>query len=154
METKQLEFRRPVPDLEQGLARFFQDLEASGDTAHFHPHPMTPAAAAERVRYRGKDVYYVVTTGERVIGYGMLRGWDQGYAVPSLGIALHPDARGLGLGRTLMLVMHSEAKRRGAAKIRLKVYPDNEAAVSLYRSLGYVYEEKLEAGQLVGYKTL
>jgi ribosomal protein S18 acetylase RimI-like enzyme len=52
-----------------------------------------------------------------------------------------------------MLYLHAEARRRGAPRIRLKVYPENTAAVELYRSLGYVFEAS-ERGQLVGFKTL
>jgi len=84
----------------------------------------------------------------------MLRGWDEGYAVPSLGIAVRAEAQGSGLGRLVMGYLHTEARRRGAPRIRLKVYPDNVRAVELYRSLGYEYRPELESGQLVGYKEL
>jgi hypothetical protein len=30
------------------------------------------------------------------VGYGLLRCWAEGFAVPSLGIAAHPDHRGRG----------------------------------------------------------
>ncbi len=150
---EQLEFRRPEPSLERGLAEFFAALVEAGDDEKFHPHPFTAAAAAERVRYQGKDVYCVAVEGERVLGYGMLRGWDEGYEVPSLGIAIHPSARGIGLGRALMLYLHTEARRRGAPRIRLKVYPENTVAVDLYRSLGYEFSA-VEQEQLVGFKSL
>lgn len=151
--AEQIEFRRPEKTLERGLAEFFAALVEAGDDERFHPHPFTPAAAAERVRYHGKDVYCVAIAGERVLGYGMLRGWDEGYEVPSLGIAIHPAARGLGLGRALMLYLHAEARRRGAPRIRLKVYPENTVAVELYRSLGYEFSA-VEQEQLVGFKSL
>jgi ribosomal-protein-alanine N-acetyltransferase len=148
----QLELRRPASDLEPALARFFAHLRDTGEEQRFHPHPFTAEAARERCAYRGADVYCVAVVGEVVLGYGMLRGWDDGWSVPSLGIAIHADARGLGLGRALMLYLHAEARRRGAERIRLKVYPDNAAAVTLYRSLGYEFGPELEQGQLVGYK--
>jgi len=46
----------------------------------------------------------------------MLRGWDEGYETPSLGIAVHPDARGLGLARTFMGFLHAAASFQGAAR--------------------------------------
>jgi ribosomal-protein-alanine N-acetyltransferase len=150
----QLELRRPGPGLEEALARFFAHLRETGEEARFHPHPMTPDAARERCAYQGADVYCVALAAGVVLGYGMLRGWDEGYDVPSLGIAVHADARGIGLGRALMLYLHAEAARRGAERIRLKVYPDNAVAVDLYRSLGYEFAPGLERGQLVGYKPL
>lgn len=150
----QLELVRPSPDLVEPLARFFAHLASSEDARHFHPHPFTNDAARARAGYRGLDVYCLAVADGEVLGYGMLRGWDEGYSVPSLGIALHASARGGGLARVLMLYLHAEAKRRGAERIRLKVYPDNAAAVALYRSLGYEFADALEGGQLVGYKRL
>jgi ribosomal protein S18 acetylase RimI-like enzyme len=84
-----------------------------------------------------------------MIAYGMLRGWDEGYDVPSLGIVVAPAFRGQGYGRSLMHFLHAAAKARGAPAIRLKVYPENSTAVALYQSLGYVFGAK-EGGQLVG----
>jgi [ribosomal protein S18]-alanine N-acetyltransferase len=150
----QLELRRPAPDIEEGLVAFFEHLERAGETRRFHPHSFDRAAARERCDYSGQDVYCVATLGTLVLGYGMLRGWDEGYAVPSLGIALREEARGTGLARTLMLYLHTEARFRGAKQVRLKVYPDNVRAVALYRSLGYEFGETLEHGQLVGIKHL
>ena len=150
----QLEFRRVGPDLERALADFFEHLRSTGEEARFHPHPFTPEAARERAVYAGRDVYCVATADGVVLAYGMLRGWDRGFAIPSLGIATHAAARGTGLGRALMLYLHAEARRRGARQIRLKVYPDNRAAVELYRTLGYVFAEEREQGQLVGLKDL
>lgn len=141
------------PDVQHALAEFFADLVAAGDEHAFHPHPFTPEAAAERAAYRGLDVYCVAVAGGRVLGYGMLRGWDEGFEVPSLGIAIHQAARGIGLGRAMMAYLHCEARRRDAARIRLKVYPDNAVAVALYRSLGYEFTGT-EDGQLVGFKAL
>lgn len=146
----QLEFRALVPELAPVLAEFFAHLETTGESRRFHPHPFTRESAEERARYRGSDVYVVAVAGIVVLGYGMLRGWDEGYAIPSLGIAIHASARGIGLGRALMLYLHAEARRRGALRIRLKVYPDNTAAVALYGSLGYEFGEQLDQGQLVG----
>ncbi len=154
IETGQLKVLRVGPGLESPLATFFDHLAATGEGERFHPHPFTRVEAEARCAHSGLDLYCVAVARGVVLGYGMLRGWDRGYEVPSLGIAVHADARGTGLGRTLMLHLHAEAQRRGAPRIRLKVYPDNTAAVNLYRSLGYEFEPSLEQGQLVGFKRL
>jgi len=147
-------FLQPGPGLEDPLADFFAHLAATGVGDRFHPHPFTRAEAEARCAHAGRDLYCVAVEAGVVLAYGMLRGWDEGYEVPSLGIAVHAGARGKGLGGALMLHLHEEARRRGAPRIRLKVYPDNAAAVQLYRSLGYVFEPALERGQLVGFKDL
>ena len=148
-----LEFRLLGPELEGALADFFAELEASGTAEYFHPHPFTAEEAKTLCHRQGEDLYYAAVAGGRVLGYGILRGWDEGYEVPSLGIAFRPGDRGIGLGKSFMVFLHVAARLRGAKRIRLKVYPENAAAVNIYKSLGYHFEE-VSAGQLVGYLDL
>lgn len=148
-----LECHRLGPRWAPGLGVLFQALREAGDEAEFHPHPLTAEEAVRRCAYDGQDLYYVLVDGEHVLAYAMLRGWDEGYTVPSLGIAVHPDERGKGLGMLLMRFLHAAAARRGAARIRLKVYPGNTAARRMYETLGYVFRSE-EAGQLVGHLDL
>jgi len=75
--------------------------------------------------------------GGRIIAYGMLRGWSEGYAIPSLGIAVLPECRRRGVARQLMHHLHEVAADRGAASVRLTVYRENRAASLLYESFGY-----------------
>lgn len=144
-----LECRSLSPEWKEPLSVFFCVLEQAGDDGHFHPHPLSAGEAERRVHYDGKDLYYVLVEGREVLAYGMLRGWDEGYEVPSLGIAVHPLVRGIGLGRAFMHFLHAAARRKGARKVRLKVHPDNVGAVKLYEDLGYAFQTR-EAGQIVG----
>lgn len=145
-----LEIRQIDQTLEKPLAVFFRHLRKSKDDRYFHPHPFTDAEARRYAQYSGKDMYYVLVDGCRVLGYGMLRGWDEGYEVPSLGIAIQPSARGQGLGKLLMRFLHAAARHRGAKRIRLKVYSENTVAVKLYQGLGYSFQSR-ESEQLVGF---
>lgn len=139
---------RAAPGWEQPLAEFLTALAAADEQQRFHPHPLTAEAAAAVCRGAGRDLYYLLVEGGAVLAYGMLRGWDEGFDVPSLGIAVHPEARGSGLGALLMRFLHAAAARRGAEAVRLRVQPDNTAAIELYRSLGYEFVGE-ERGQLV-----
>lgn len=158
-------FRPATPEDESGLAALFAALQAGGDGRFFHPHPLTPRAARRVCRHRGTtpggtaDEYHLaidardgVTPG-RVVGYGLLRGWAEGFAVPSLGIAVHPDRRGRGLARRFMAHLHEVAARRGADQVRLTVYRHNTPAVRLYESLGYEFRPHSPT-ELVGVLTL
>jgi len=144
-----MEVRRLSPEWVDALAEFFRALEQREGSRHFHPHPLTAHEALGRCHYRGNDLYYILVDGRRVLGYGMLRGWDEGYETPSLGIAIHPSERGRGLGKVFMHFLHAAAIRKGAKKVRLRVHPDNIAAIKLYEGLGYRFEGK-ENGQVVG----
>jgi ribosomal-protein-alanine N-acetyltransferase len=144
-----LEFRILRPILEPGLAALFAALIDRGDDRWFHPHALSAEEAARLCTYQGRDLYYAAAHDGAVLAYGLLRGWDEGYQVPSLGIAIHPDARGLGLARAFMAFLHSAASLKGASRVRLKVYPDNSPARRLYESLGYLLEPAAD-GQLLG----
>ena len=145
-------FRPAAPEDEAGLAALFFALAVAGDGRLFHPHPLTPEAARSACRHRletsisgGCDEYHVAIDAPHagdsgpVVGYGLLRGWADGFTVPSLGIAVHPAHRGRGIARRLMTHLHAVAARRGAERVRLKVYRDNTAARRLYESLGYEF---------------
>jgi ribosomal protein S18 acetylase RimI-like enzyme len=149
MTEAPLEFLRVSARHERPLARFFETLAQNGDERWFHPHPLSAAHAAALAVHAGRDLYYVATRADAVCAYGLLRGWDEGYTTPSLGIAVHPDARGCGLARAFMLFLHAAARLQGARRIRLKVYPANTAARQLYQSLGYRFEPTPDA-QLLG----
>jgi ribosomal-protein-alanine N-acetyltransferase len=124
------------------LASFFAELVAAGVADTFHPHPFTAQEAARICSYQGRDLYYALlgNTGE-VLAYGMLRGWDEGYQIPSLGIAVHPKATGRGIGELMMRFLHIAAIEEGAKEIILKVYKNNHFAVRLYERLGYNLED-------------
>jgi ribosomal protein S18 acetylase RimI-like enzyme len=145
-----LECRLLTPELAGALERFFAELRDAGDEADFHPHPLDATAARAVCSYAGADLHYGLVAGDDVLGYGLLRGWDAGFEIPSLGIAIAPSARGRGLGRLLLSFLHSAAALRGAEKVRLKVYERNEAALDLYRRAGYEFDGGLEDDQLVG----
>ena len=143
------------PGREQALARFFADLAAAGDDAFFHPHESDVASLRAIADQPGKDLYVVFVEGEDVRAYGLLRGWHEGYAVPSLGIAVHPAARGTGLGRLVMEYLEAMARHRGAPAIRLRVHEDNARAIALYERRGYAMQADAgDARLLVGMKSL
>lgn len=135
------------------ITRFFSDLKANRDDQTFHPHPFTRLAAEKIASQTGRDVYLLMVAASEVVGYGMLRGWDEGYAVPSLALAIAPSHRGCGLGRMFLEYLHEQASARGAQKVRLKTYPSNHRALSLYESSGYRFSGKKNE-QLVGFMDL
>jgi len=160
-----MQFRPVTPADEDGLANLFLALAGAGDEHLFHPHPLTHAAARTVCRHREgtgdgpHDEYHIVVApsgyggSETVVAYGMLRGWTEGYETPSLGVAVHPDHRGRGIARQLMEHLHCVAAARGAARVRLKVYRQNIAAIRLYESLAYEFKPFSET-ELLGFRTL
>lgn len=152
--------RHAIPGDEAGLAGLFAALTDAGDGSLFHPHPLTRGAADSICRHRTaeghRDEYHVaVDPGDdgAIVAYGLLRGWSEGFAVPSLGIAVHPAHRSRGIARRLMTHLHDVAAARGAARVRLKVYRHNLPAMRLYESLGYEFQPH-SATELLGFLAL
>ena len=133
------------PGHEAVVRRFFATVVLDTEAmAAFHPHPFTPEQASAIAHYNGRDHYAAMLIGEEMVAYGMLRGWDEGFEIPSLGIVVGASHRGLGLGRGMMDHLHAVARDRGAVAVRLKVYKTNAVAAGLYRRMGYVLSDHNE----------
>jgi ribosomal protein S18 acetylase RimI-like enzyme len=152
-ESSFLEIRRLTTDWKQSILVFFRALEETS-SADFQPHPFTDEAVERILHNTRRDLYYVMVEGTEVLGYGLLRGWDEGYEIPSLGIAIHPRIRSIGLGRVFMHFLAAAAKCRGAQKVRLRVMSRNTRARRLYESLGYEFGSEEDGGYRVGFLEL
>ena len=145
---------RPLgSDDAQPLGVLFTELREDPDSVHFHPHPFTTDEARRIAERRGiqDDLYFGAFLDGRLIGYGMLRGWDEGYAIPSFGVAVGTNYRGLGVGRLLLRCAIAMARKRGAQTMILKVHPENSSAKHLYESEGFNFDPApVAGGQLKG----
>ena len=118
-------------------AAALEGLFARIDTTHFRPHDMTGTGAMAVAAHQGRDVYLIGWLGPAPVAYGMLRGWDEGWSTPSLGIGVREGHRRHGHGRAMMEVLHGFARREGATTVRLRVSPRNRIARHLYDSLDH-----------------
>jgi len=119
----------------------------------FHPHGFSLNDFKREINGKARDMYIFMEEDSEFCGYGILRGWDEGYDMPSLGILISSDKRGKGYASLMMKYLHNVSKDRGAEKIRLTVYKENKRAISLYNKLGYVFSEKND-DELIGIKEL
>ena len=129
-------------------ARLLIEIFSDIDQSRFRPHPFTDDEALLIANQQGKDVYAILLDGQQPVAYGMLRGWEDGQAVPSLGIAVRATSQGHGVGRLMMANLHVEAQRRGASVVRMRVHPGNSSARRLCESMGYVVAGE-DRGELV-----
>ncbi|OBX23667.1 MULTISPECIES: GNAT family N-acetyltransferase [Bizionia] len=81
--------------------------------------------------------FLVAKENNSILGYALgglntenMQGW-----VLSLGV--HQDGRGKGLGKQLTAQLIEVLKAYNAREIALTVYPDNDAAIKIYRNLGF-----------------
>lgn len=121
--------RRAMPD----------DLDAimEIETAMFESDAWSPEMMASEIA--SPHGHYLVAQAEDggLDGYaGLLAAQGSGQADIQT-IAVVERARRRGLGRTLMLALLGEARRRGATEVFLEVRADNPGAQALYRLLGF-----------------
>lgn len=100
------------------------------------PQPW-PFSAFER--FLGEPGFLVADDGERVVGYVVSdlvpnHGRDIGHIKD---LAVHPDARGRGVGRTLLERALVSLSIDGASLVKLEVRESNDPALSLYRDVGF-----------------
>jgi ribosomal protein S18 acetylase RimI-like enzyme len=138
-----LAFRELADADEEALARFLVRNDVPSVTATFTPFPMTAASAATLLSERREDRYYGAFAGpDEVVALSMLRGWDEGYAVPSFGIAVDAGWHGRGVGTRMTAWTVEQARALGAPSVRLTVYDDNPTAQRIYARLGFTEQER------------
>ncbi|HYF17542.1 MAG TPA: GNAT family N-acetyltransferase [Ramlibacter sp.] len=109
---------------------------------------MPEAAIASRVdmlaQVQPRDCKLVAVADGEVVGMAGLHTMQPSLRrahVRLLGIGLAPEWQGRGLGRRMMVRLLDWADRwAGVLRIELHVHDDNERAIALYRSLGFVEE--------------
>lgn len=120
---------------------------------YFHPHEFEYEVLCDILKNSQKDFYGIIEENGKIIGYGMLRGWDEGYEIPSLGIIIDREYRGEGLGFKMMDLLENKAREKGATKIRLTVLKENSKAIHIYKKLGYEISD-LNDNNYLGIKKL
>jgi GNAT superfamily N-acetyltransferase len=124
-----------------------------GTRRFFFAHPLSRGFARQLCDSRGfarqlcdtldtrRDRYYLMVAGTRVAAYGLLRGWDEGYAIPCLGLCVHPQLQGLKVGTYMMAFCLAAAKAAGVEQVRWTVDPENLACVRGANKFGFLCED-------------
>jgi RimJ/RimL family protein N-acetyltransferase len=104
-------------------------------------------ATIENILAKAKnDLYYGVYWGEELTGFYMLRGFDEGYSIPSYGVYIGSRFSDKGLAALTLSHAISTCKMLGCKKLRLKVHTANTYALKQYVKFGFVetgFDEKI-----------
>lgn len=122
------------------------------DSYYFHPHRYD-IISIFKILFNKKDIFIVQILDKKIIGYGMLRGWRDGYDVPRLGLIIDKNYRGMGYSKKLLSKLHDICKLIGIKKVTLKVMQNNNIAIKLYEKNGYVLYH-FDTENLIGEKKL
>jgi [ribosomal protein S18]-alanine N-acetyltransferase len=125
------ELRVATPD---DLAAIMELETATFETDAWSAESMSNELASPHTHYL---FAFDPATPDALAGYGGLLAPRGSADADIQTIAVAPDARRNGLGRTLVTAMLSEAAARGASQVFLEVRADNPNARALYDSLGF-----------------
>ncbi len=122
---------------------------------HFIPFDFGENSLRKILEQKKKDCFFGIKIGDRLAGFYMLRGFDEGYETPSYGVWIAPELSGKGLARLTIYHAISFCRLNGIKKIMLKVHPDNSAAKRIYEEAGFTLTGKdKNHGHLVYHKVL
>ena len=119
------------------LAALFENNNIESITRFFTPFALTRETAREIACEDHHDKYYLGIVEEKTIGFSMLRGWDEGFTIPSFGMFIDHHLHGKGYGKQLLDLTIEEARQLGCEKIRLSVREANQPAYRIYKSRGF-----------------
>jgi GNAT superfamily N-acetyltransferase len=120
---------------------FRDELDPQGWKMLKQMRRLTLSGVLTRAVYNAGDIIggFVCTKGDEVIGNLSLRAASprssRGRMIGN--VVVHPDHRGLGIGRALMERSIEAARDQGAQWIGLEVREDNDVAGELYAHLGF-----------------
>ena len=88
------------------------------------------------------DDLYVYESGDRIAStYRIVRKQHRISHIAYFGsFAMHPDFRGKGLGKRIMLEVIDRLRKEGVKRLELLVVCDNERAIGFYKHLGFQTE--------------
>ncbi len=121
----------------EDLAALFENNNVESVTRFFTPFTLTRETAQEIAQGEHRDRYYLGLADDRIIGFSMLRGWDEGYDVPSFGMFIDRQHQARGYGQQLLDLTIAAARQLGCEHIRLSVSTGNRPAYHLYQSRGF-----------------
>lgn len=140
--SRGLRFELAGPACVDGLVELFERNAVASVTSGFDPFPLTATKARWIALEQHKDAYFVAARGARLFGMSMLRGFDEGYEIPSFGVFVDHASQGEGIGRRLTNWTIEQARMKGCQAVRLSVYSDNSVARRLYASLGFREQDR------------
>ncbi|WP_367619249.1 GNAT family N-acetyltransferase [Planococcus shenhongbingii] len=141
-----IEIREAARNDAEQLAEVMKNAEESGymlfDPGEREIVLESFAAFIEATNQQEKSRIFIVCEKKRIIGYLIARS-EKPKRISHrahLVIGIHSDSRGKGIGKALFLHMLDWAKKVNLHRLDLTVVAGNEAAVALYKKMGFEIE--------------
>jgi|APSaa5957512622_1039677.scaffolds.fasta_scaffold175441_1 GNAT superfamily N-acetyltransferase len=136
------------------LSILFSENNVPVVTNNFLPFSLTQATAKWIACDPHQDRFYICILDGKAVGFSMLRGWEEGYSVPSFGMFVDHQFQGRGIGKVLMNLTIEEARKLGCFQVRLSVYANNLVACKIYHYAGFIEIERSKTEKGLDYKII
>lgn len=133
---------RPMAPADAPLVAGLIESQPAEYLRFFHAFGADRAAIADILERRKKDVYSGLFWQGSLICVFMLRGWDEGYDVPSFGLVVAADRRGREVLTVAMEAAKLISRLAGADRMMCKVHPDNIGATRGALRLGWIADSE------------
>lgn len=137
MEIANLTFRPLRVDDASALSSWLR-AQPPAYARFFHPFGYDEPAVADALVHQERDVFMGLFWGEGIVGFFMLRGWNEGYEVPAFGILIDEQYRGCGLEMAALDTAKVICRLRNVSRLMIKMHPDNISAKGVARKTGFV----------------
>lgn len=112
-------------------------LEESKDyIGHFIPFDFSESSVKKILSEKKSYKYFGLFSKSDLIGFYMLRGFDEGYEIPAYGVWISSKYENKGLTTLTLYHAFAYCKINNIKTLMLKVHPDNTTAKNLYEKHG------------------
>jgi len=136
MNLSNLEIKELNPDFAEDLANGLSK-EKKEYLKYFTPFEFSAISIGNILKQVKLDKYFGLFVDDDLVGFYMLRGFDEGYEIPSYGVWISSKFSNRGLSTLTLYHSFAFCKLNGIKTLMLKVHPENKVAKNLYESLGF-----------------
>ena len=129
-----------IKEIDSSMAYKLSSLLQNADkeySKYFIPFDFDYETIKSILSKKKRDCFFGIFINDEIVGFYMLRGFDQGYEVPSYGVWISSKYAGYGLSRLTLQYAETFCKINRIKKIMLKVHPKNIRAKKIYEMAGY-----------------
>lgn len=116
---------RPLSPADAGLVAAFMRSQSPDYLRFFYAFGADEWAIAAILSASELDIYSGLFWREDLAGVFMLRGWDEGYDVPSFGVLIDEKYRGGAFMRLALDTAKLICRLSGAKRLMAKIHPEN-----------------------------
>jgi RimJ/RimL family protein N-acetyltransferase len=112
--------------------------ENSEYSKYFIPFEFDIQTISNKIKNLNRDSFWGIYVNDKIVGLYMLRGFDEGYEIPSYGVWISKEFAGKGLSKLTLQHAISYCRINLIKEIMLKVHPENLIAKKIYEDFGFI----------------